>query len=277
MLQFVMQDLLEREDIERIRKVVQNETQNSVSRGGSTILAVRRQLDKLAEDEKKKRATRDAKKAAAKAKGEVYKDGSEDDSLTDEEQDDAVEENLEQEDETQLEANRLKSGGQFGKEFNFKPFLSSLDGGESWEKAKKKAKCGYCGKQPWKPWITSCGHLICEEPCRTDFDIEAAENNSPFAPCKVCGITPSAIHPCEVDDEDPLEAVAHGTRSRSKKKKEKERKRLAREDINSDWLGSLGDDVLPSAKTIAVKSQIMNWLKENPHVKIIVYTQFLAM
>jgi hypothetical protein len=272
-----MQDLLEREDIERIKEVVKGEAADSFSRRGKTIIAIRKQLEKLAEDDKKKRATRDAKKAAAKANGEVYKDGSDDDNLTDEEQDGAAEEDLEQEGETQSETNRLNSGGQFGKEFNFKPFLSSLNVGESWEKAKKKAKCGYCGKQPYKPWITSCGHLICEEPCRSNLDIEAAENDSPHPPCKVCGITPSAIHPCEVDEDDPLEAVAQGTRSRSKKKKEKERKRLSREDINSDWLGSLGDDVLPSAKTIAVKSQIMNWLKENPNVKIIVYTQFLAM
>jgi hypothetical protein len=57
----------------------------------------------------------------------------------------------------------------------------------------------------------------------------------------------------------------------------KEKERLDREDIAEDWLSLGGDEVLPSAKTIAIKAQILNWIRENPSVKIIVYTQFLAM
>jgi hypothetical protein len=39
----------------------------------------------------------------------------------------------------------------FGKEFNFKPFLKSLKDGASCDKAKKRARCSYCGKQPQTP------------------------------------------------------------------------------------------------------------------------------
>lgn len=36
-------------------------------------------------------------------------------------------------------------------------------------------------------------------------------------------------------------------------------------------------DVLPSSKTIAAKSQILNWIEEDPTVKIIVYSQWIPM
>ncbi len=49
------------------------------------------------------------------------------------------------------------------------------------------------------------------------------------------------------------------------------------EDIPENWLSLGGDELLPSAKTIAIKAQILNWIRENPTVKIIIYTQFLAM
>lgn len=42
------------------------------------------------------------------------------------------------------------------------------------------------------------------------------------------------------------------------------------------WL-SMHGEVLPSTKTIAVKSQILNWIEADPNVKIIVYSQFIPM
>lgn len=42
------------------------------------------------------------------------------------------------------------------------------------------------------------------------------------------------------------------------------------------WLNMRGE-VLPSTKTIAVKSQILNWIEEDPAVKIIVYSQWIPM
>ncbi|KAF1839467.1 hypothetical protein BDW02DRAFT_635750 [Decorospora gaudefroyi] len=297
MLQFVMSDLLEREDIERIEEVVKKQPTNS--QDGRTIIAIRKQLDKLAADQRKKSAilaAKKAKKAAAKsaakatamATGREYRSDNEDEGDDDEDGDenhddplyDQIEGTAEEpppEDQTAQGPTRVSSGGQFGKEYNFKPFLGSLKTGESWERAKKKARCGSCSKQPRKPWIMSCGHLICSD-CYEIVLLNAAEtdaNDTP--PCKACGVTPSYMHLCDPDDYDSPDVVAQGTRAQAKKKKEKERKRLDREDIAEDWLAMQSDDVLPSAKTIAVKSQIMNWLKENPHVKVIVYTQFLAM
>jgi hypothetical protein len=274
MLQFVVRDLLEREDIEKIREVCDNLNTNKDDQEGQTVVAVRKQLAKLAADQKKKSAALEAKKAAARAAGQEFRNDDNDDDLLDEDLDDAT-----KEEPAPVRGNTSLggSGGQFGKEYNFKPFLNSLKDGESWERAKKKARCGYCGKQPVKPWLSSCGHIICDPCYEKALLVSAGENENPNPPCKSCGVTPRYFHPCDPKDFEEGDAVAQGTRSKAQKKKEAENKRTDREDIAEDWLASCGDEVLPSAKTIAVKSQIMNWLKENPRVKIIVYTQFLAM
>ncbi|KAL1798718.1 hypothetical protein ACET3X_002755 [Alternaria dauci] len=283
MLQFVVRDLLEREDIEAIKEVVEKEAKDSSQRGGHTIAAVRRQLDKVAADQKKKTAALEAKRAAtkarknaaeaaAKARNEEYlsdnnKDS--DDDLLEEDADDGVDDEAAEE-----ITRRLATGGDFGKEFNFKPFLRSLKTGESWEQTKQKAKCSCCGKQPRGPQLTSCGHLMCREPCYEDMLIEMAENDNDdvYLPCKACGKIPTTIHPCEVDDEDNTpDAPAQGTRANTRKKKQKEQNRKRREDIADDWLALAGDDVLPSAKTIG-KIRILarvfkgeNWQTEQYH------------
>jgi hypothetical protein len=276
MLQFVIRDLLEREDIEKIREVCNALPHDEDSRKGKTIIAVRKQLDKLALDQKKKSAALEAKKAAARAANREYTKDDDDNDLLDEDPDDDADEDAELDDPNNALGG---SGGQFGKEYNFKPFLRSLRHGENWERAKKKARCGYCGKQPRRPRLTSCGHLICDSPCYEKLvcDAAAEEGGNPNPACKSCGVTPTFFHPCEADEFEALVPVAERTRSKAEKKKNKERKRLDREDIAEDWLNALGEEVLPSAKTIAVKSQIMNWHRENPRVKIIIYTQFLAM
>jgi hypothetical protein len=104
----------------------------------------------------------------------------------------------------------------------------------------------------------------------------AAEEGKTNGTCKACGHTFGACAPCEEEAED-LPGPSRGTRGRTAQKKKKEKERFDREDIADDWLSLGGEEVLPSAKTIAIKAQILNWTKENPNVKIIIFTQFLAM
>lgn len=276
MLQFVMRDLLEVEDIERIKQVLEEHDKqpNANSRTKNTVIAISMQLDKLAADQKKKTAALEAKKAKKKAKKEdaqkrglPYVDDDDSDDLLDDEPEDIIEE---------PPVKEFESGGSFGKNFNFKPFLGSLQTGDSWEEAKKKARCSYCEKPPCRPLMPSCGHLICTD-CSAEADLDAAGNGHDSAACKVCFKVPNYIHECEVDEYGSSDGPARGTRGSAKKKKEKESQRVAGEDIAGDWLAAIGNDVLPSAKTIAVKSQILNWRLEKENVKIIVYTQFLAM
>ena len=48
------------------------------------------------------------------------------------------------------------------------------------------------------------------------------------------------------------------------------------QDIIDKWVDGDGKMIL-STKTLAVKCQILEWLKANRNVKIIVYTQFLGV
>jgi SNF2 family DNA or RNA helicase len=273
MLQFVMRDLLEVEDIERIKDVVKQESADSSTRSGRTIIAIRKQLEVHAISEKKRAAA----KAAAKAAGEDEDNVSEDEEVQEEPQPTDEPDPESGLPTAQVGASAGGSGKAFGKEYNFKPFLQSLKTGDSWEKAKKRARCSYCDRQPKDPWIASCGHIICATPCLEVSYVEAAEVGKDYASCKACGITPVSVLQFEVDETDPFDAVARGTRSKAAMKAAKQRERRDREDISEDWLSLAGADVLPSAKTLAIKAQIMNWWKEDPNVKIIIYTQFLAM
>lgn len=275
MLHFVIRDLFEREDIELLKTVVEELAAKSSSKHGDAIRVIRKQLEEFATNQKEKRGgTTAAGSARAAGRDENEEDS---DTAAEEEELDAVDrDELMTEPTEQHTGGRGSSGGKFGKNYNFKPFLQSLRNGESWEKAKKKATCSHCRAQPRIPYMMSCRHLICEE-CLTSADLKAAEEGKDQAACQTCGMTPIYKHRCEPEDDDIPENVAQGTRSNARKKKRKERNRLDREDITDDWLASVGDDVLPSAKTIAVKAQIINWIGENPDVKIIVYTQFLAM
>jgi SNF2 family DNA or RNA helicase len=280
MLQFVMRDLLEREDIERIKDVVKEQAASSNIKQGRTIISIRKQLEAYELREKRKAAIKAAKRAAAE---EAAKKGGEYvEPESDEDEDDAPVE-VPRDGEAEAEevivhrgAERNKSGRAFGKSYDFKPYVNSLTVGESWEKKKEKAKCGECGKRPYKPWKTACGHLICSEPCYEIVMNTAAEEGKINGTCKACGETFFACTLCEEEDDDDM-PTGRGTRARAAAREKKKRERLDREDIADDWLSLGGDEVLPSAKTMAVKAQVLNWLKENPNVKVIIYTQFLAM
>ena len=267
MLQFVMRDLLEREDIERIREVVKDNSTNSASR--QIIVAVRRQLEALAQEEKRK--------SERKANGVQDPDGS---GFVDEE---SPEDELgEVEEPTELNDGyapneRNQSGRGFGTEFDFQPYMNSLTTGQSWEKAKKKAICSACHKRPKNPWLTQCKHLLCND-CYEDIQMSMAEEARDGWPCNKCGQTCRFAHACNPNGElDDSQQSYEGPSTRSTTKKGKAAVRPEREDIKDDWLSLGGSKVLPSAKTIAIKAQILNWIRENPNVKIIIYTQFLAM
>jgi hypothetical protein len=249
MLQFVMRDLLERDDLERIRQVVNDSHDDHTS--GHTIIAIREQLDALSKEEKNRSRTN-------MSQGQSTMDDS----------------TRVDDDDYECLGNRMASGGSFGKEYDFKPYLNSLTTGESWEKAKKQAKCCICGTGPHNLNLTSCHHLYCT-PCYEAAVGAAAEHESDVVICHRCGQKILYTELCDSDPDPDFQGFEDGEVRSSKKSKE--RNRPEREDIKDDWLTLGGESMLPSAKTIAIKAQILNWIKENPSVKIIIYTQFLPM
>lgn len=267
MLQFVVQDLLEQEDIEKIRQIVQQQATDQRSGKGETIRAIRRQLDHLEVEAKKQ----SSKKAANHSRNAVptvaYSDDAHDDQRDVEELFDES-----QNGDTGNSSGRMSAGKTFGKNFDFRPYLDSLTVGENWEKVKKRAQCNGCGGKLIDAWLTSCGHLYCGK-CYNDAGLQAAENNRRQITCMGCG---SVFADATQIGRTEADAMLGGPVTRAKQKHSKEMQRIEQQDIADDWLTYAGP-VLPSAKTIALKAQIMNWITENPEVKIIIYTQFLAM
>jgi SNF2 family DNA or RNA helicase len=287
MLQFVMRDLLEREDIEMIKDVVRDQAAAANVAHGRTILAIRKQLEaheawkkqKAVDKAKRRFAAIEAAKEAAKANGTEYVEPEDD--LEANNTDDNASFELPEDGEIDGEffhdrsRERNKSGKSFGKTYNFKPYLNSLAQGEGWQKKKERAKCGECGRHPTKPWTTSCGHLLCDT-CYGDVMATAAEENRANGRCKACGTIFAACARCDEEDDD-VPGPSGGTRNKAEQQRRREKERLNREQVADDWLSLGGPEVLPSAKTLAIKSQILNWISETPGVKIIIYTQFLAM
>ena len=282
MLQFVMADLLEREDIEMIRDVVRDQAAATNVANGRTILAIRKQLEahelrqkqKAADKAKRRCAAEEAAKEAARANGTEHVEP--DDNFEADETDDDAPFELPQEVEIDDRGReRNKSGKSFGKSYDFKPYLNSLAQGEDWQKKKERAKCGECGRQPTRPWTTSCGHLLCDT-CYEHVMAAAAEEGRTNGRCKACGTIFGACALCDEEDDD-VPGPSSGTRNKAQQQRRKEKERLDREEVADDWLSLGGPEVLPSAKTLAIKSQILNWIAETPNVKIIIYTQFLAM
>ncbi|KAF2682087.1 hypothetical protein K458DRAFT_370647 [Lentithecium fluviatile CBS 122367] len=266
MLQYVMQDLLEREDIEQIRDVISNAAGDSTTTSGRTILAIRKQLDDLTAKEKKRAA-------ANNSKSTVLDD--EDDLIAENDVLDEEDAPLGDEDGSNR-GNRCATGAQFGNiPYNFKPFLGTLTTGDGWKTKKQRSQCGSCGQSPpIEPWQTSCGHLLCNQ-CYEEASMLSAEEGKHYSTCNGCGKI--FAYARRLSGDDLPEIMGPETRAK-RRRHNKEREKIEQQDISDDWLNLGGPEgVLPSAKTIAIKAQILNWLKENPSVKIIIYTQFLAM
>ncbi|KAF2188287.1 hypothetical protein K469DRAFT_627819 [Zopfia rhizophila CBS 207.26] len=274
MLKFVMRDLLEREDIERIREVSNSAAADSRTFRGRQIIAIREQLKALAIEQKKRPENQEAGGSAQDEDDNPAEDNPSQAGPSRAPAEDG-DENADFEDEDRLQG-QGQTGRKFGKSFDFKPYLKSLTTGENWEKVREKSKCGKCDSQPpVNPYITSCYHLYCET-CYQQMLYEAAENSRVSTPCIVCGQVFHFAHPCDPDGESDGSQGSSCPTTRSKSKKKKKRQ-PDDEEIGDDWLSLGGQGVLPSAKTVAIKAQILNWMQENRNVKLIIYTQFLTM
>lgn len=272
MLQFVMKDLLQLEDIERIKEVIKDAAVDESTRGRH-IVAVRKQLEEFTSN---KKAAVAADTDEPEEQENAPEEADDDDAyhrLVNTPGNAAAAGIVEDEEPSQnRRAPNKDSGKRFGKDYDFSPYLKTLMSGTSYGKMKEEVKCTGCKKTEKNPWITSCHHLYCR-PCLENMQVEAAENEKDHAMCRDCGKAFYHSHPVNADgDDDNQGPSGPTTRSRAKKAPEPEK-----EDLRGDWLNLGGKNVLPSAKTIAIKAQVLNWVQENPKVKIIIYTQFLAM
>ena len=169
-------------------------------------------------------------------------------------------------------------GGPFGLHYDARPLLNNIAKTQLAMKREAKRKksagetCNLCDFVPDQPWITECEHLYCFQ-CFAEHQKCAKDNCEERIICVECGAICQSIEESNynIDQHHNLNSA---TLRRISIVKEEERKR--RKDLDIANLLS-GKEVLPSAKTSAVKCQIQNWLDTDQKLKIIVYTHFVDM
>lgn len=144
--------------------------------------------------------------------------------------------------------------------------------------------CTRCRQKPIEPHKTSCMHIYCRQ-CLMIMSNEAVAAGSGIMKCIACGNTfhGSALY-TPTQTVKPSDARGSPVWDVDMTALKRERGVAVRgkgpagkgADVVSHWVDGAGK-MLPSAKTLAFKAQVANWLQEDPNVKIIVYTQFISM
>ena len=236
MVQETIEDLLEHEDIEKLRKLTANVQDHTSDK--TTILQLRKVLANS------KRCT----SLSADANGI---DTSTSNTHT---------------------AEDLDTGGSFGViSVNFDKYLRTLHDTSNWTELNSQLSCRRCRQPAEDPWITSCQHIFCRD-CLVNQHREATLLGEENATCCECrqvytGSTPY-IGLAELGTEGASTPVPNKPGKRRRPSKDPE--------DPLRWI-EMDGQLLPSAKTTAIKAQIVNWKKEAPGEKIIIFTIFHNM
>ena len=178
----------------------------------------------------------------------------------------------------------LNLGGEFGRSYHFKEILKGLRRSDKWEEINQRSMCNKCGEAPTEPHLTSCMHMYCKG-CIDLMMVEAMEENPNFsemprAKCVTCDIVFDKATPCELAgefaDSDTTGSPTPDNQTKTRGRKKSPKSTLDQAEESTSWL-SLPGAILPSAKTIATKAQILAWLTADPTNKIIVFTQFRGL
>ena len=161
-------------------------------------------------------------------------------------------------------------GGEFGStNVSFKKYLRNIRENPKWAELEARSLCPQCRQPPDTPWVTSCNHIYCGE-CLHTLQYEASKKKQDRASCKECGVVFTSSEPASGLDELGFEGSSPASETRRKKKKDSQTENVPK------WIDVKGH-ILPSAKTLAIKAQVLNWLEDAPKEKIIIFTQFHEM
>lgn len=161
----------------------------------------------------------------------------------------------------------------FGKSFELDGFLSETDH----EKIYARYTCILCSDLPTAPVRTDCGHIFCKICLEGNMHTQAATVEFDYTTCPKCDNIFENYepwhHPCSLggdgDDEFEEHSTSSQTTRQNSRKKDPNFKPAFK---NSEWLKMCieGDrELLPSAKTIALKAQLLHWAHEAPDDKIL--------
>jgi len=269
MVEYAMRDLLECEDHEKLRELADYEAQKSRLPARSAQIAQLRASLKSVEDETliNKRPSRDG----------VSQIG---ESAADDQADNAGPHAAQSNRSSDSSSGPAKTsvGKHHGLNYEFQQYLRDLQRGKQWEELQRRTVCARCSDRPENPWYTTCYHVYCRD-CLLELERDALMREAESR-CIECGDLYFKSFPCE-DLKIKEMATPSGDSSDSDRDmayvKPKSKKSKSGTTKTKDWIDMAGVHVLPSAKTIAIKAQILNWVAENPKVKTIIYSQFIPM
>lgn len=178
-------------------------------------------------------------------------------------------------------ADRTVLGKAFGLKNNYGEFIHDLETESTFINEQEPAICCLCNKDPPVDLhVTSCDHTYCQE-CLLKLSFQAGSAGLDQAVCVVCGESYTGCKPYsyiatktrQVSPAPQSAAAANvshhqGSALDGDAKKLKPPSVSATRQVIDTWLDAEGH-MLPSAKTLAIKAQVMNWLQEDPTAKIL--------
>jgi SNF2 family DNA or RNA helicase len=258
-LEMVIKDLLEPGDISKLSRVVKAEVKHNTNRAAQ-IIELRKILSKV------KGAERNPEEPENTNSESAQSESAENSGLP-----------RSGDDLPNLEDDENAAGGGHGMGNDFSDFLRDLKRGRRYENMVEESICVKCGEKPDPPWMTSCDHMYCVD-CLQEIQLQAARSDQAGALCMVCAQHFTFSTCLSAGDDDPEVSESQSEQDKSSNSTSNSGMRNGKEKTEDDakWLKHY-DAELPSAKTLALKAQILNWIRDEPNVKIIVYSQFLAM
>lgn len=165
------------------------------------------------------------------------------------------------------------TGGKHGLKYRFSKYLDELQSSESWDAIASRTLCCGCRQPPSDPHVTSCFHIYCFS-CLNDLQQGTARLAQDRHRCTECGTYYTEATRCQESLKEFSPTYDNITGSADEKSGSFTGK--GKKSNLQSWMTMRGE-VLPSAKTIAVKCQVLEWLEQDPGQKIIIYTQWVPM
>lgn len=178
----------------------------------------------------------------------------------------------------ETEGSSANLGGTHGTTFKFHRYLDNLIQSDAWAEIAQRTLCCGCRQPPQDPHLTSCFHIYCLA-CLEDLQHRSARRGYDVSRCAECGEPYTHVSRCSsaMDKVEKLEKLHGGiTGSTDRELNPGKNKGKKSPEGMGNWVCMKGD-VLPSAKTMAVKMVVMAWINEDPDCKIIIYSQFIPM
>ncbi len=151
----------------------------------------------------------------------------------------------------------------------FSKALKEMKKHSRWSELRESTLCQKCGEPPEEPLVTSCLHLYCKE-CLANLAYEASELDLDETACYKCQAIFTESQPCEGLKELEIPDLSASIFQSDKDKTPVKKKfKLTMKYVDSKEYG-----IVLSTKTLAIKHQLEEWITEDPHRKIIVFTEW---